>query len=144
MPLSFLAAIMIKAYGVIPVQEGKILVVRHVNGGHWGFPKGRPEEGETPQETAKRELFEETGLQVVQFLSEEPLLEQRTGKTVYFFPALVSGVCSFQSAEIMAGRWVNPGDLIDLITFEDAKRTAAAFICSDFHGLGESGGSARF
>lgn len=30
----------------------------------WTFPKGGIEEGETPEETAKREIMEETGLEV--------------------------------------------------------------------------------
>lgn len=37
------------------------LLVRH-NGGHWSFPKGHVEEGETEAETAAREIREETGL----------------------------------------------------------------------------------
>ena len=40
-----------------------LLVCEH--GGYWGFPKGHMEEGETEQETALREIKEETGLEVV-------------------------------------------------------------------------------
>ncbi len=31
-------------------------------GGHWGFSKGHVENGETEEETTKREIFEETGI----------------------------------------------------------------------------------
>ncbi len=34
----------------------------HYPAGHWDFPKGHVEEGETTQETALRELREETGI----------------------------------------------------------------------------------
>lgn len=41
--------------------ERRYLLVRH-NGGHWSFPKGHVEGGETEPETAAREIWEETGL----------------------------------------------------------------------------------
>lgn len=49
---------------VIWRREGggrQYLLVRH-NGGHWSFPKGHVEDGETEAETAAREIWEETGL----------------------------------------------------------------------------------
>ncbi len=39
------------------------LIVRNRNGRHWGFPKGRIEEGETPEEAARREVSEEVGIE---------------------------------------------------------------------------------
>ena len=42
----------------------EILLIRHVNGGHWAFPKGHMEGNETESETALREIREETGLTV--------------------------------------------------------------------------------
>ena len=39
----------------------EILLIRHVNGGHWAFPKGHMEGNETESETALREIREETG-----------------------------------------------------------------------------------
>ena len=50
----------------IPVRDGKVLVARRGEGlhlaGHWEFPGGKVEAGETPAEAARRELSEETGL----------------------------------------------------------------------------------
>lgn len=40
---------------------GEYLLARH-NGGHWSFPKGHVESGETEADTALREIREETGL----------------------------------------------------------------------------------
>ena len=50
---------------IMRYQEGvySTLLVKHTQG-HWGFPKGHKEEGETEQETAIRETLEETGLTV--------------------------------------------------------------------------------
>lgn len=51
-----------KSCGIILFNEQKeYLVIRHL-GGHWDFPKGHVEQGETEQETALREILEETGL----------------------------------------------------------------------------------
>lgn len=46
-------------------DHGKLLylVLQHT-AGHWSFPKGHIEEGETETETAQREILEESGLQV--------------------------------------------------------------------------------
>ena len=42
----------------------EILLIKHVKSGYWSFPKGHVENGETEEETAKREIKEETGLSV--------------------------------------------------------------------------------
>ena len=44
----------------------KYLLLRH-HKGHWDLPKGNIEKDEIPIETAKREVFEETGLQHLRF-----------------------------------------------------------------------------
>lgn len=43
----------------------EILLIKHVNSGHWSFPKGHVEGNETELETARREIKEETGLEVI-------------------------------------------------------------------------------
>lgn len=40
----------------------------HYESGHWDFPKGHIESGEDPEETAKRELQEETGISDIHLL----------------------------------------------------------------------------
>jgi len=51
------------SYGIIPflkeVSQYKVLLVQH-HGGHRSFPKGQMESQETPLQTARREVFEET------------------------------------------------------------------------------------
>ena len=48
--------------GIIMNTTTKNLVFLENKGLTWGFPKGKQEEGETLLETAKREIYEETGL----------------------------------------------------------------------------------
>ena len=51
--------------GVLVVRDGKVLMGRRVSShgrGTWAPPGGKAEPGETDEETARRELVEETGL----------------------------------------------------------------------------------
>jgi 8-oxo-dGTP diphosphatase len=48
--------------GVFALHEGRVLLIHHKRLGTWLPPGGEIEPGETPQEAARRELFEETGL----------------------------------------------------------------------------------
>ena len=42
----------------------ELLLIKHTAGGHWSFPKGHVEKGETEEETAVREVYEETHIQI--------------------------------------------------------------------------------
>lgn len=57
------------AVGIVPVyKKGKgeflFCIVQEADG-HWGFPKGHREEGESDEDAAVRELREETGVENV-------------------------------------------------------------------------------
>ncbi len=119
------------AYGVIPVvkKEGTWLVflLKHSRDGFWGFPKGHAEPGETFLETAKRELYEETQLQVTKLIREEPFIEeyiyQHEGryveKTVYFYLAYTSESFQVDGKEVLEGAWLTLGKAKELISFKE-------------------------
>ncbi len=121
------------SFGIIPLQivDGiwKVLLILHKGGRHWAFPKGRSNLGETPLESASRELKEETGLEVEKLLQEEPLTEKykfrRKGasviKTVQYFPALVRGEVRLQPEEIQDAKWVLLKEAVGHLTFREAK-----------------------
>ena len=50
-----------KSCGIIVFKDEKVLMVHQIND-IWGFPKGHVEENETEEETALREVYEETGI----------------------------------------------------------------------------------
>lgn len=44
--------------------QRRFLLIKNKRSAHWGFPKGHIERGETKEQTAKREVLEETGLHI--------------------------------------------------------------------------------
>ena len=48
--------------GAIVVERGRCLLIRR--GTEWAFPKGHLEEGESAEEAARREVAEETGIEI--------------------------------------------------------------------------------
>jgi bis(5'-nucleosidyl)-tetraphosphatase len=120
---------MITSFGIIPFRKFKgkwqVLLIQHLNGQHWGFPKGRAEKTETAQEAAIRELKEETGLRVEQFLSLEPFTEsyydQDKAKTVSYFPAFVAGILKCQPDEILQAKWFDLDEAMKQISFPESQ-----------------------
>jgi 8-oxo-dGTP pyrophosphatase MutT (NUDIX family) len=55
-----------RAYGGVLINDAGRVLLRKPRGLHktrvWTFAKGKPEEGETGEQTALREVFEETGV----------------------------------------------------------------------------------
>ena len=120
------------SYGVIPLRiyrrQWQVLLVQH-HAGHWAFPKGHGNPEESPDQTAKRELFEETGLKIKQFLSNESLVEsyyfhkqkELIHKRVEYFIALVKGRIVIQEEEIRAYQWLSPEEALACLTFKEAR-----------------------
>lgn len=54
-------------FGNFSNDERKFLLL-HYTSGHWDFPKGNVEVGETEMEAARREILEETGITDVRFV----------------------------------------------------------------------------
>ena len=74
----------------------EILLIQSVKGSSgWGIPKGHQEKGETLQETALREVFEETGLHVKlgPALPTVVTKNHREIKNVYSWVANIVGDC---------------------------------------------------
>lgn len=120
------------SYGIIPVCKRKgrweVLLIQHF-AGHWGFPKGHAENDETPQQAAARELAEETGLNIVCYLSDTSLAEKyhffsrgrHIDKAVTYFIAETTGEVEIQHDEIKAAKWVPLDESERHVTFPAAK-----------------------
>ncbi|KKS34687.1 MAG: hypothetical protein UU96_C0001G0042 [Parcubacteria group bacterium GW2011_GWC2_42_13] len=60
-----------KSSGAIIFRKDKgerLYLLLHYEWGHWDFPKGHIEKGESLEETARREVKEETGIEDVEFV----------------------------------------------------------------------------
>lgn len=109
-----------------------ILMVRHTNGGHWSFPKGHVEQNETEVQTAKREIKEETGIDVeidtrfkekVTYSPKKDVL-----KDVIFFAAKTdSKEYVRQQEEISKIEWVNLDHAEKRVSFENDRRMLKNF-----------------
>lgn len=54
--------IMVVSGAIVLDENNRILLQRRSDNGFWGFPGGYMEIGETVEDTARREVYEETGL----------------------------------------------------------------------------------
>ncbi len=121
-----------KSCGAVVFREKdykkQILLIRHVNGGHWAFPKGHVEKGETEEQTALREILEETGLDVI--------LDNRYRQVVTYSPRkdVIKDVVYFvahaksdsegiaQEGEISQIRWVDMHSAVEYVSFDNDKK----------------------
>ena len=106
--------------------ELEVLLLKHRFGGHWSFPKGHVEEGETEVETALREVHEETGLtiqledgfrQSVEYYPRPNIRKQ----VVYFLGYADDDRTRRQEEEISEIRWVPLKSAHREVTFRNDK-----------------------
>lgn len=114
--------------------ELEILLICHKNGGHWAFPKGHVEKGETDEETALREIREETGLQVklktdfqasVAYSPKPDVM-----KDVIYFAAKAEKEVEVkaQEEELLGFCWLSPADAMQRVTYQNDKEILSAFL----------------
>ncbi len=105
----------------------ELLLIKHANGGHWSFPKGHVESGETEIETALREIKEETGIDVIidpsfrEVISYSP--KKDTQKDVIYFIARAQNYdYTPQEEEISQIKWVEINRAHTILTYDNDKQ----------------------
>lgn len=96
----------------------------------FGFPKGHVEENETEIETARREVLEETGLQIEfldNFRTEDSHPFQRNGETrtkhvVYFLAKFSNQIPAAQETELNSIHLMDYKTAMSSFQFESSKR----------------------
>ncbi|MGN0518031.1 MAG: bis(5'-nucleosyl)-tetraphosphatase [Acutalibacteraceae bacterium] len=105
----------------------KVLLVKNHNGKYWSFPKGHIEHGETEQDTAIREIKEETGLDVTLLDGFRETSEYcpygRVKKRVVFFIAISqSHNVHIQQNEIDCFTWTTFDEATTMCCFDNDLR----------------------
>lgn len=126
-----------RSAGGIIFKDKKYLLVKHGKGGHWDFPKGHTEKGESEETTALREIYEETGLKVkiipgfresISYIDNINMED----KTVTFFLCKANeSKITHITDDVIDSVWLTYEKALDKITFDSAKellRKAEAFL----------------
>ena len=115
-----------KSCGCIIINDKNEVLLIHHNVGHWDFPKGHVEEGETEIETAIREVKEETNIDVeinknyrysTQYSPKEDVIKE----VIYFLAKNINDNREAQLEEVSEVKWFNFNDAIKQITFDNSR-----------------------
>lgn len=96
----------------------------------WGLPKGHVDTGESLEETAEREVTEETGLCELRLHAELGAIDwhfrlrgKRIHKTCHFFlfEAPTGAPCPQEEEGILACQWFTHGEAMRAISYENAR-----------------------
>jgi uncharacterized protein len=102
------------------------LLIQHVNGTHYGFPKGHIEHNEKRKETALREIKEETNLNVyivgnyykkVTYSPKHNVIKD----VIYYIAKVMDGNIQKQDSEIIQILWCSFDEAMNLLNYENDK-----------------------
>lgn len=115
-----------KSCGAVIFSNDKVLVIQQVKG-HWGFPKGHVEQGETEVETAKREIKEETNLDVnineeYRYVEHYSPAEGIEKDVIFFVAEKTGGEIKVQEEEVIQTEWLLPKEALERVTYVSSKR----------------------
>lgn len=115
-----------KSCGCIVINDNNEVLLIHHNAGHWDFPKGHVEEGETEVQTAIREVKEETNIDVevnekyrytIEYSPKEDVMKE----VVYFLAKNISNDKAAQLEEVSEVKWFRFEEALDKITYDTSR-----------------------
>jgi 8-oxo-dGTP diphosphatase len=109
----------IQAGGGIVERDGRILVVHRAHYDDWSLPKGKLEPGESWEDAALREVWEETGLRcdLGDYVGASHYDVRGEPKEVRYWRMTSAGEAR-PSNEVDAVRWVTPAEALALLSYE--------------------------
>jgi len=110
--------------------QGRVFLLLHYPGGHWDFPKGHVDKGESEQQTALRELLEETQISdariLESFRTSMSYFFHRNGRTVRkevaYYMAQTQTQSVVLSFEHQGWAWLPAGEALERLTYENSRR----------------------
>lgn len=111
--------------GGVVFNKDKVLLLQRRNG-NWVLPKGHVEEGEDIEETAVREVEEETGIKakIIDYVGEieyhAPATEfhpEEDKKVIWFLMEALSTDIKVEDKIFIQGKFINFDEALNLLTF---------------------------
>lgn len=108
-------------------DEYRYLVIKNRRSIHWSFPKGHVEKGETDEDTALREVLEESGLHIEIIpgfkTTSQYQIQGRVEKTVNIYVARTDDTSTvIQESEIEDYSWLTYDAAIKRLRFDNDKK----------------------
>jgi 8-oxo-dGTP diphosphatase len=110
----------VRAAGGVVRREGRIAVVHRPRYDDWSLPKGKLDPGETFEDCALREVWEETGLRctLLDELSSTSYTDRKgRSKLVRYWRMEATGGDFEPSEEVDELRWLAPAEAAELLSY---------------------------
>jgi len=112
----------------------ELVVVHRPEQTDWSFPKGKLDEGETYEQAALREVFEETGLrcELLRFIGHTEYTDRKGRPKVvaYWVMAALEGSFALND-EVDELRWLSIVDAQQLLSYERDRELLAVLAAAD-------------
>jgi len=113
-----------------PRTPVKVLIVHRPKYDDWSFPKGKADPGESIEQTALREVREETGIEAriidrlpsVRYAYEGKERIPRPKIVHYFLMEPAGGSLAVNGYEIDQALWVEPKEALDRLTYDHDRK----------------------